>query len=84
MTIDGVRYSFYRADNFGPLNWGFLVFQMLDPMPSGSLEFKPLFNYLQSRGHITGSEYLASIELGSEAVQGTGDVKINAFKTVVY
>jgi glycosyl hydrolase family 12 len=69
ITINGVRYKTYKADNFPPggsQQWRFLVFQMLTPMTQGTLEFKPLFDYLKSRGFITGSEYLSSLEFGTE------------------
>ncbi len=85
VTLGGVPYAFYRADNFGCCGlWRFLVFQNLSPRPSGSLEFKVLFDYLVARGHILGTEYLSSVEFGTEAVEGTGDVTVNSFKTTVY
>jgi hypothetical protein len=86
ITINGVRYKTYKADNFPPggsQTWRFLVFQMLTPMTQGTLEFKPLFDYLKSRGFITGSEYLSSLEFGTEPVAGTGDVTVDSFKATV-
>ena len=86
LTINGVRYRTYKADNFPPgasQQWRFLVFQMLTPMTQGTLEFKPLFDYLKSRGFITGAEYLSSLEFGTEPVEGTGEVTVDAFKATV-
>jgi len=86
ITINGVRYRTYKADNFPPgasQQWRFLVFQMLTPMTQGTLEFKPLFDYLKSRGFITGAEYLSSLEFGTEPVEGTGEVTVDAFKATV-
>jgi hypothetical protein len=57
---------------------------MLTPMTSGTLEFKPLFDYLKSRGFIQGDEYLVSVEFGSEVVEGSGDVTVDSFKTTVH
>jgi len=86
ITINGVRYKTYKADNFPPgasQQWRFLVFQMLTPMTQGTLDFKPLFDYLKSRGFITGNEYLSSLEFGTEPVEGTGDVTVDSFKATV-
>jgi uncharacterized protein YcfL len=86
ITINGVRYKTYKADDFPPggsQRWRFLVFQMLTPMTQGTLEFKPLFDYLKSRGFITGNEYLSSIEFGTEPVEGTGEVTVDSFKATV-
>lgn len=84
-TINGVDYKIYKADGFGtpPQTWRFLVFQVQGPMTQGSLEFKPLFDYLKTQGFIQGNEYLASIELGSEAVEGSGAIFVDAFKATV-
>jgi uncharacterized protein YcfL len=87
VTINGVRYKVYKADNFPPdggeQRFRFLVFRMLTPMTQGTLEFKPLFDYLKARGLIQGDEYLSSIEFGSELVEGTGDVTVDSFKATV-
>jgi hypothetical protein len=45
-----------------------------------NLDWRPIFAYLKSIGFIGGSEYLVSIELGTEVQYGTGDVIIDAFK----
>jgi hypothetical protein len=84
IVINGIRYRTYKAEGFGPQGWRFLVFQMLTPMVSGTLDFRPLFDYLKSRGFIRGDEYLASVEFGSEIEQGSGDVTVDSFKTTVY
>jgi uncharacterized protein YcfL len=86
ITINGVRYKTYKADDFPPggsQRWRFLVFQMLTPMTQGTLDFKPLFDYLKSRGFIVGDEYLSSIEFGTEPVEGTGEVTVDSFKATV-
>jgi hypothetical protein len=87
IVINGVRYKTYKADNFPPgveQQWRFLVFQMLTPMGSGTLDFKPLFDYLKVRGFIQGDEYLSSMELGSEVEHGSGDVTVDSFKATVH
>ena len=81
ITINGVHYKTYKMD--GVLRWRFLVFEMQSPMISGSLDLKPLFDYLKIRGFIQGTEYLSSIEFGSEVQEGTGDVTVDSFKATV-
>lgn len=56
---------------------------MTTPKVNGSLDLKPMFAYLKSKGYITGTEYLSSIELGTEIHEGTGTVTINSFKATV-
>jgi hypothetical protein len=85
-TISGIRYRIFKVDDFPPggsQRWRFLVFRMLTPMTQGTLDFKPLFDYLKSKGFIRGDEYLSSIEFGTEPVEGTGDVTVDSFKATV-
>ena len=87
IVINGVLYRVHKTDDHPhgeSQTWRFLVFKMQTPMVSGSLDFKPLFDYLRSRGFIQGDEYLSSIEFGSEVVQGTGDVTVDSFKATVH
>ncbi|HYO74443.1 MAG TPA: hypothetical protein VEU33_51045 [Archangium sp.] len=86
ITLNGIRYKTYKADDFPPnaaKRWRFLVFRMQTPMIQGTLDFKPLLDYLRVRGFIQGDEYLSSIEFGTEPVEGTGDVTVDAFKATV-
>lgn len=83
-VINGVTYRIWKADNFGS-GWRFIVLQMMNPIhvTKGSLDFKPIFDYLKSVGLISGQEYLSSIEFGHEMVYGTGDVFVRDFKAEV-
>ncbi|MFW2831100.1 GH12 family glycosyl hydrolase domain-containing protein [Sphingomonas sp. ID0503] len=45
-------------------------------MPSGKLNIMGLIDYLKGHGYMTDSEYLASVELGSEIVSGSGWLSI--------
>ena len=85
IDINGVTFKVYKADNFGPPGhtWRFLVFQMLTPTVSGSIDWRPLFAYLKSKNFISGAEYLSSIEFGTEINEGTGDVAIESFSATV-
>jgi hypothetical protein len=81
VTISGIPYKLYKADGFGTIGWRFIVFQPYAPIKAmNNLDWRPIFAYLKSIGFIGGSEYLVSIELGTEVQYGTGDVIIDAFK----
>lgn len=86
-VIDGVTYRVWKADNFGGggVTWRFIVLQMVNPIhvQKGTVDFKHVFNYLQSVGLISGQEYLSSIEFGNEMVYGTGDVFVKEFKAEI-
>ncbi len=77
------RFRLYKADQFGVTGWRFIVLQALAPMPAGELDIKAMLEALRLRGLITGKEYLASIELGSEPVEGRGDVQVDHFSVEI-
>jgi hypothetical protein len=83
VVIDGKQYALYKADNFGA-GWRFIVFQpKVYPIPTGSINIKSFLDYLKFRGWVSGQEYLAAVEFGSEPNYGTGDVFISSFKVSI-
>ena len=68
---------------FTATGWRFIVLQSLTPRKAGSIDLKAVLVFLKERRMISGAEYLASVEFGSEPVEGTGDVLVNAFRVDV-
>jgi len=82
-TIDGQRYKVYKADNFGPTGWRFIVLQSLATRTSGTVDFVPILNYLKTKRLVVGDEYLSSVEFGTEPIAGTGDVLVQSYSVQV-
>ncbi|MFL5354199.1 CBM35 domain-containing protein [Archangium sp.] len=85
---DGVlRYNFgWLNGHYGRSGWKFIVFQPDAPIPAGTLNLASFVNYLQTRRDSAGTpwaqgnEYLASVELGVEPVEGSGDLVVYDYK----
>jgi hypothetical protein len=88
-TIDGRLFHVYAnkdANGVVPVswwNWKFIVFQPDQPIPSGTmLNIEKFINYCTTRVDTAGtpwangSEWMMSIELGVEPVDGTGDITV--------
>lgn len=89
VTIDGRLFHLYAAvnadgtltENFSS-GWKFIVFEPDQPIQPGTLNLTSFLNYIQTQKDSAGtlwadgSEYLVSIELGVEAVDGTGDLTL--------
>jgi hypothetical protein len=85
-TIDGRLFHLYFVANFG-CGWKFIVFEPDAPMPAGILDLSKFLNFLTTRMDTStatpwasGSEYLVSVELGVEAVEGTGDLSLYNYR----
>jgi hypothetical protein len=78
-TIQGYLFHIYYAPDFNGV-WKFVVFEPDSPtdIDPGTLELAEFINYVADQGWATGNEYLMSAELGVEAVEGTGDMRITA------
>lgn len=89
VTIDGQLFHLYAAvnadgtltENFGS-GWKFIVFEPDQPIAPGSINIQSFTNYIQSMKDsagtpwATGSEWMVSVELGVETVDGTGDLTL--------
>ena len=79
VKLGGESWKLYSVDGFGSVGWRFIVLQSMKPRPSGALDLREVMQRLRERKLITGTEYLTSVELGSEPVEGTGDVLLEHF-----
>jgi hypothetical protein len=85
-TIAGIPFYVYRGQ--AGVNWSnpwdFLVLQVVAPMPVGAIDLRAVLDYFKGKGWITGREYMASVEFGSEIAKGgTGDVVLQSYKVEV-
>jgi len=94
VTIDGILYHVYIVkdgtgrvlSNFGTTGWKFIVFEPDRPIPSGTLDLAKIVNYVATRKDAfgtpwgNGNEYLTSVELGVEPVDGVGDIQVSNYR----
>ena len=81
VTINGIVFDVtvataqYQADT-----WQNYIFQAQRPVLQATLQFKPFFDYLTSRGYLSNTDIVSTIEFGSEIMHGIGTVTVNAFE----
>lgn len=83
-TIDGIEYSFYVGYNFGR-GWTYLAFipESKVAQPKKDINIRKFMDYLKTNKHITGAEWLASVEYGNEIVSGTGSTYLSNYSVTV-
>jgi len=86
VNISGVNYDVYFSNPWkterGHFHWQYISFVQKDffPNPSTvSIDFKLFLNAIETLGLTTNYLTLASLELGTEVVRGTGNVEISEF-----
>lgn len=85
-TISGADYRLYHARKpFGSADpWEFIIFQSVETKrPTGVIDMKEFLQVFKNQNIISGTEFLASIELGVEQEFGAGEVFLKYFKTEV-
>jgi hypothetical protein len=76
VTIDGEDYHFYTSY----FRWSYLTFVKIKKKRKGSLALEKFIAYLINNNYITPDEYLASVELGNEIVEGKGETVVKSFE----
>ena len=84
VELDGVRYLVYSAKDWGS-GWTYVAFAR-DPyqMGAGTINLVSFLSYMRERELLSGEEYVASIELGSEVVSGKGEALLSRFAVSVH
>lgn len=81
--IDGTLYDVHMASKHGG-GWQYIAFNPQVPqLGQRSTNIHSFLTYVQNKGHLTGQEYVASVELGSEIESGRGELKIEHFEVRV-
>lgn len=85
VVIEGITWDLYQTTaDWGPVPWTYVAY-----LPRTALRYplhldlKPFFDHLQARGTITGQEWLASIEIGNEVVNGRGWTELYGYTVQV-
>jgi hypothetical protein len=84
--LTGYNSQYFSGQLFDTPNWNivsgsqwrYTAVESNNDAPSGELDLGALLQSLQSQGIITGNEYLADLELGSEVATGQGYMTLNS------
>lgn len=75
-SIGGVDYELFQAENFGDRGdgsgWSYLVFRRREAVHQGTLDVLPLLQYLADQGLVATTDFVASVEFGTEVSSGSG------------
>ncbi len=77
-VIDGVPYRVYLGDNFGQ-GWRYVAFLPSIPLrKQARMNLVAYFDYLKSKGWVSGDEYLSAVNIGNEIISGKGETRVRA------
>lgn len=86
VTTNNGIYMFYMGEpTWEPAgtNWTYLAFQRIDNRSKGTVDIDELLLYLVNKSIVSPSNYLASIELGNEVGNSTGQTIIKEFNVEI-
>lgn len=78
VSFDGHPYDVIVGPGGGG-QWKFIVFQSKSPLLKASIRIKPMLDYLVTKQHLLITDYISTIEFGSELIQGQGSATINSY-----
>lgn len=79
-------YKFYMGDpDWEPpgSNWTYIAFQRIDYRSKGTVDIDELLDYLVGKGIVSQDSYLASVELGNEVGNSTGQAIVKKFSVEI-
>jgi hypothetical protein len=89
VEVGGVTYDLYVRESHGDASgqnantWTYVAFAARTPVLKGPLQISLFVDYLLAKGILARDEYLTSVELGNEIMEGTGKVLIQGYSIVV-
>lgn len=75
VNLGGTSWNLYR----GNIGWNVFSFVRVSNTTSSTLNLRDFLNNLVSRGWLSNSRYLTSVESGTEVFTGTGQVDTNSY-----
>jgi hypothetical protein len=79
VTIDGTSWDLYE----GNIGWEVHSFVRTSNTTSSSLNLMDFYSQLVSMGHISSSDYLLSVQSGTEIFTGSGELDTTAYSTTI-
>ena len=78
VTIDGYQYNVFVGPSYNN-QWDYISFTATQLMNKADIRLKPFMDYLLSHNYLKSTDYLQTIELGTEVVEGKGTMTLNSF-----
>jgi hypothetical protein len=82
VKIDGASYDFYKGKP-PHAGWGSTAFLRKQPARRGVIDLKKFLDFLVKNKHLSGDDYLASIEFGNEICGGKGRTEFKDYRIVM-
>lgn len=80
ITVDGNQYDVFEHTARSEFNhWEVLVFASKTPLLKASIPLKPFIDYLVSKNYLLQTDYISTIEFGTELKRGAGTATINSY-----
>ena len=89
VTIGDVTYDLYIKPHaewlkeHGAPRVAYIVFNSRTAQVSGRIDVKKFLDYLTNHGHLPADGYIASVELGNEIMNGTGELWLKSYRISV-
>ncbi len=81
VVVDDITYDLYLRPNFHPASGaGYIAFVSREPQLGGVVDVAAFLGYLVEHNHVPADSYLASVELGNEVIDGTGELWLQRFQ----
>ena len=63
--------------------WNYFAFVFDDELKNGTIDLKPFLDYLKAESLVSPSNYLASVEFGTEIASGRGSLSLNRYTVTI-
>ena len=83
VEIGGATYTLVIESAESTFGQTFVAFVSHTDQLAGSVDFAPFLAYLVEHGHLPADHYVNDVELGNEAISGTGELWLKTFEVEV-
>jgi len=89
VVVDGVNYKMYARIGHGDASgssahtWTYVAFVAERPVLKGPLDIGAFIDHLVKKGILIKKNYITSVELGNEVVNGSGCAEISGYSITV-
>ena len=84
VVVDDIAYDLYLRPAFHSGSGAdYIAFVSQEPRFSGIVDIVAFLSYLVDHNHLPGDHYVASVELGNEVIDGTGELWLQRFQVTV-
>ena len=81
VVVDDIVYDLYLRSNFHSASGAdYIAFVSREPRLDGVVDVAAFLGYLVEHDHIDADPYVASVELGNEVIDGTGELWLQRFQ----